>query len=93
MSVRCHVIGALMPVLAFMCVPAVIAGQFGTPKEDEGTRIFRATEHPHYSGQFHLSGQKAMLIGSMKDEVPWDHLDYAGKRDFGGGGDRYRRGN
>ena len=54
-------------------------GQFGTPKDAEGTRIFRATEHPFYSGQFHLSGQKAILVGSMHDVMPWDHLDYAGK--------------
>lgn len=80
MITRCHAIGSTMLVLTFMCVSAASAGQFGTPKGDEGTRIFKATEHPHYSGQFHLSGQKAILIGSMKDEVPWDHLDYAGKR-------------
>jgi len=55
-------------------------GQFGTPKEAEGTRIFKATEHPFYSGQFHLGGQKATLVGSMHDVTPWDHLDYAGKR-------------
>lgn len=53
--------------------------QFGTPKEDEGTRIFKATEYPHYSGQFHLKGQKATLVGGMQDKSPWDHLDYAGK--------------
>jgi len=53
--------------------------QFGTPKGDEGTRIFRATENPNYSGNFHLSGQKTILIGSMSDQAPWDHLDYAGK--------------
>ena len=61
-------------------VPALATGQFGTPKGDEGTRIFKATEHPHYSGQFHLSGQKTTLIGNMQDRTPWDHLDYAGKR-------------
>lgn len=53
--------------------------QFGTLKGNEGTRIFKATEHPHYSGQFHLKGQKATLVGSMQDKSPWDHLDYAGK--------------
>jgi len=37
--------------------PAAEVAQFGTPKGDEGTRIFKATEHPHYSGQFHLKGQ------------------------------------
>ena len=66
--------------LAFSSVPLAIAGQFGTPKENEGTRVFKPTEHPHYSGQFQLSGQKAILIGSMQDRAPWDHLDYAGKR-------------
>ncbi len=55
-------------------------GQFGTPKGSEGTRIFKATEHPYYSGQFRIRGQKATLIGSMQDAAPWDHLDYAGKR-------------
>jgi len=54
-------------------------GQFGTPKGDEGTRIFKATEHPYYSGQFRIRGQKATLVGSMQDQSPWDHLDYAGK--------------
>ncbi|MBI3596627.1 MAG: hypothetical protein HY203_05685 [Nitrospirae bacterium] len=53
--------------------------KFGTPKDQEGTRIFQATEHPHYSGQFHLKGQKATLVGGMQDPSPWDHLDYAGK--------------
>ncbi len=54
-------------------------GQFGTPKGNEGTRIFKATEHPYYSGQFRVRGQKATLVGSMQDNSPWDHLDYAGK--------------
>ena len=53
--------------------------KFGTPKGEEGTRIFQATEHPHYSGQFHISGQHATLVGSIQDPSPWDHLDYAGK--------------
>ncbi len=53
--------------------------RFGTPKDAEGTRIFNATEHPYYSGEFHLRGDRATLIGSMKDIPPWDHLDYAGK--------------
>lgn len=53
--------------------------QFGTPKGDEGVRIFKATEHPNYTGQFRLRGQKATLVGSMQDRSPWDHLDYAGK--------------
>lgn len=53
--------------------------QFGTPKGEEGTRIFKATEHPNYSGEFHLKGEKATLVGSMQDHTPWDHLDYAGK--------------
>src|SRR5215467_4300109 len=55
-------------------------GQFGTPKGTEGTRIFKATEQPYYSGGFHISGDRATLIGSMRDIAPWDHLDYAGKR-------------
>src|SRR5713226_8400628 len=55
-------------------------GQFGTPKGSEGTRIFKATEHPYYSGEFHIKGERPTLIGSMQDAAPWDHLDYAGKR-------------
>lgn len=54
--------------------------QFGTPKGSEGTRIFKATEHPFYSGEFRLKGERATLVGSMGDTAPWDHLDYAGKR-------------
>jgi hypothetical protein len=52
---------------------------FGTPKGTEGTRIFKATEHPFYSGTFRLKGGEAALVGSMRDRAPWDHLDYAGK--------------
>ena len=54
-------------------------GTFGTPKGDEGTRIFKATEHPFYSAEFRLKGDRAFLIGSMSDTPPWDHLDYGGK--------------
>ena len=53
--------------------------KFGTPKGDEGTRIFKATEHPFYSAEFRLKGDRATLVGSMVDTTPWDHLDYAGK--------------
>lgn len=52
--------------------------QFGTPNGDKGTRIFKATEHPFYSGTFHLTGQQTTLIGSLRDVSPWDHMDYAG---------------
>ena len=55
-------------------------GQFGTPKGTEGSRIFKATEHPYYSGEFRFKGERTTLIGSMRDISPWDHLDYAGKR-------------
>ena len=54
-------------------------GQFGTPKGAEGTRIFRADEHPNYTGLFRLRGDEGILVGSMQDRSPWDHLDYAGK--------------
>jgi hypothetical protein len=54
-------------------------GQFGTPKGEEGTRIFTATEHPYYTGEFRIKGDRATLIGSIKDVPPWDHLDYEGK--------------
>lgn len=53
--------------------------RFGTPKEAEGTRVFKATDHPNYTGQFHLRGQRPTLVGGMQDHPPWDHLDYAGK--------------
>jgi hypothetical protein len=41
--------------MALMFVPAAMAEQFGTPKDNEGTRVFQPTEHPYYSGQFHLA--------------------------------------
>src|SRR5574342_180542 len=66
--------------LTALSVPPGEAVECGTPKENEGTRIFQPTEHPYYSGQFHLFSQKTILIGSMQDRAPWDHLDYAGKR-------------
>ncbi|MGH7256023.1 MAG: hypothetical protein ACREI3_09620 [Nitrospirales bacterium] len=73
---------AWMPlVLSFMGCVSIEAGSsalFGTPKGDEGTRIFAAREHPNYSGRFHLTGAKGTLVGSMADRAPWDHLDYAG---------------
>jgi len=75
-----RMMGIAMAMLVCSSLFSLATGQFGTPKEDEGTRIFKATEHPYYSGQFHLSGQKALLIGSMRDSVPWDHMDYTGKR-------------
>jgi len=45
-------------------------GQFGTPKSAEGTKVFKATEHPFYSGEFHLKGDRATLMGSMGDTPP-----------------------
>lgn len=53
-------------------------GQFGTPKGTEGTRMFKAVDHPFYSGEFHLEGKRTTLVGSVQDLSPWDHLDYAG---------------
>jgi len=67
-------------LLAFLVGGQSTADQFGTPKSEEGTRIFKATEHPTYSGYFRLAGRKGMLVGSMEDTVPWDHMDYAGQR-------------
>jgi hypothetical protein len=66
-------------VTVFISSTDAEVAKFGTPKGDEGTRIFKATEHPHYSGQFHLTGRNATLVGSLLDPSPWDHLDYAGK--------------
>lgn len=74
-----RVLNLSLLALLLLSLPTAAADQFGAPKGDEGTRIFKATEHPYYSGQFHLSGQKATLIGSVNDRGPWDHLDYAGK--------------
>ena len=72
----CLIFLALTPMVSIGAEP----GQFGTPKGDEGTRIFKATEHPNYSGQFRLTGGGTVLVGSMRDLPPWDHLDYNGKR-------------
>src|SRR2546422_11645663 len=72
----CLVFLALTPMVSIGAEP----GQFGTPKDAEGTRIFKATEHPNYSGQFRLTGQGTVLVGGMHDLPPWDHLDYNGKR-------------
>ncbi|OLB58984.1 MAG: hypothetical protein AUH96_14975 [Nitrospirae bacterium 13_2_20CM_2_61_4] len=77
-------LGAALGLTFLMGAAPVAIGtepaQFGTPKGDEGTRIFKTTEHPNYSGQFRLTGQGTVLVGSMQDRPPWDHLDYAGKR-------------
>ncbi|MBA3966462.1 MAG: hypothetical protein H0X47_11915 [Nitrospirales bacterium] len=66
-------------LLTIMFLGQATAGQFGTPKDEEGTRIFKPIEHPTYSGHFRLAGQKGTLIGRMHDKTPWDHMDYAGK--------------
>ena len=71
----CVALGMMFSVSAIADEP-----KFGTPKGSEGTRIFKATEHPFYSGAFRLKGDRATLVGSMRDQSPWDHLDYAGKR-------------
>ena len=73
---------ALSAVIAAVIWLSAMAeeGQFGTPKGTEGSRIFKATEHPYYSGEFRFKGERTTLIGSMRDTSPWDHLDYAGKR-------------
>jgi hypothetical protein len=73
----------LGPFLLAGLIPGIILGveqgQFGPPKGSEGTRIFKADEHPRYTGQFRINGYRALLVGSMNDASPWDHLDYAGK--------------
>ena len=72
----------LLLVSALLSMPETGSAetQFGTPKEDQGTRIFNAPEHPFYSGEFRLKGDRATLVGTMEDVSPWDHLDYGGKR-------------
>ena len=83
MSILQRITGWMMSALmtAVFWLPAMAEdGQFGTPKGTEGSRIFKAIEHPYYSGEFRLKGDRATLIGSMQDASPWDHLDYAGKR-------------
>ena len=72
-------IGGLI-LTAFVTTPGAEVGQFGTPKGAEGTRIFKAPEHPFYSGAFRLKGGGTTLVGSMRDQSPWDHLDYSGKQ-------------
>lgn len=62
-----------------VCLAQAEESKFGAPKGTEGTRIFNATEHPYYSGEFHLTGNRMTLVGSLQDVSPWDHLDYAGK--------------
>ena len=81
---RVHVVAiASMAIIGSMAVGWILAqgedSQFGTPKEKEGTRIFQATEHPDYSGAFHISGPRTTMVGSLHDASPWDHLDYADK--------------
>jgi len=78
MAVCVVAITALVPVGVWISAKAA-EGQFGTPKDTEGTRIFTATEHPYYSGGFHITGGRATLVGTVQDPSPWDHLDYAGK--------------
>lgn len=84
------IISTKIAVKAFTFVVAVVIGfwmavqakesQFGLPKGTEGTRIFKATEHPYYTGEFHLTGSYTTMVGSPNDSPPWDHLDYAGKQ-------------
>ncbi len=69
-----------LAVMGTTVLGATEAVPSGIPKDEEGTRIFKATEHPHYSGQFHIKGAQATLVGSLQDQPPWDHMDYAGKR-------------
>jgi hypothetical protein len=71
-----------MLVLGIVISANAEEGQFGTPKGTEGERIFKAAEHPFYSGEFRLKGERTTLVGSINDTSPWDHLDYAGKHLF-----------
>ena len=80
MTTQHSTIGFSVLFIALIFLPAAVAEQFGTPKEHEGTRIFQPVEHPYYSGEFRLSGQNTILVGSVNDSTPWDHLDYTGKR-------------
>ena len=79
MAVSMHLL--ILAVIAALSFPISVSAddQFGKPKGEEGTRIFKALEHPNYTGQFRISGRHATLVGSMHDQPPWDHLDYAGK--------------
>ena len=73
-------LGTSLIAFSLVHLLGAVTGQFGTPKGDEGTRIFKASEHPNYSGQFHILDGKGTLVGSIPDRAPWDHFDYAGKR-------------
>ena len=69
-------------IIVMLCGTLVLDaedGKFGIPKGNEGTRVFRAPEHPYYSGEYRISGGRTTLVGSTQDTPPWDHLDYAGK--------------
>lgn len=70
----------LMGTMGLFVPAGLSAGeQGGLPQGNEGTRIFRADEHPTYSGRFHIIGTQATLVGSMRDDPPWDHMDYEGQ--------------
>ena len=53
-------------------------GQFGTPKGAEGTRIFKATEHPFYSGEFHLKGNRTTLKSGLLTPYKRQYLSVLG---------------
>lgn len=75
-----HLTSLVVTILSVLLTSSIHAEEtlFGTPKGTEGTRIFKATEHPFYSGAFRLKGNGTTLVGSMRDQAPWDHLDYTG---------------
>lgn len=80
MNARTALLATAVLFSSMVNTPSAEVSQFGTPKGDEGTRIFRAVEHPYYTGEFRLKGERTTLVGTLHDAAPWDHLDYAGKR-------------
>ncbi len=72
-------LAVVVVIVSVFSIDELTGNQFGTPTGEEGTRIFKATEYPNYTGLFRLKGERATLVGSVHDRSPWDHLDYAGK--------------
>ncbi|HZN44544.1 MAG TPA: hypothetical protein VFB56_04420 [Nitrospiraceae bacterium] len=56
------------PLLIFPFT-VVAEDQFGTPRGDEGTRIFKATEHQNYSGHFRILGRQTTTHRNRGDPI------------------------
>ena len=59
-------------IIVMLCGTLVLDaedGKFGIPKGNEGTRVFRAPEHPYYSGEYRISGGRTTLVGTMQGNI------------------------